>query len=55
MTYVELRKDINYAGAITTIENSILKWGEEPTRMTENSTEEEVQEYVKKPDNPFLF
>ena len=48
-----VEKRYNYAGAITTIENSILKWGEEPTRMTENSTEEEVQEYVKKPDNPF--
>ena len=48
-----VKKRYNYAGAITTIENSIVKWGEEPTRMTENSTEEEVQEYVKKPDNPF--
>ena len=48
-----VKKRYNYIGAITSIENSIVKWGEEPTRMTENSTEEEVKDYVKKSDNPF--
>ena len=46
-------KRYNYVGAISTIENNILKWGEEPTRMTQNSTEDEVQEYVKDTNNPF--
>ena len=48
-----IKKRYNYVGAITTIENAIVKWGDEPTRMTENSTEEEVKDYVQKEDNPF--
>ncbi len=43
----------NYIGAITTIENAITKWGDEPTRMTENSTEEELKDFISREDNPF--
>ena len=48
-----VKKRYNYIGAISTIESKILHWGDEPTRLTENSTEEEVKEYLEKPDNPF--
>lgn len=48
-----INKRYNYIGAITTIENTILKWGDEPTRMTENSTDEEIKDYIEKTDNPF--
>ena len=48
-----IKKRYNYIGAISAVENSIVKWGEEPTRMTENSTEEEVRDYVKNEDNQF--
>lgn len=48
-----VKKRYNYIGAISTIENNILGWGDEPTRMTENSTEDEVQEYIKDTNNPF--
>ena len=42
-----VKKRYNYQGAITTIETNILKWGEQPTRMTENSTEGELEDYLK--------
>ena len=48
-----VKKRYNYIGAISTIENNILGWGDEPTTMTENSTEDEVQEYIKDTNNPF--
>ena len=48
-----IEKRYNYIGAISTVENAITSWGEEATRMTENSTEEEVKDYVKDPNNPF--
>ena len=48
-----VNKRYNYIGAITTIENAITKWGDEPTRMTENSTEEELKDFISKEDNPF--
>tara|TARA_X000000368_G_scaffold72686_1_gene53196 strand:+ start:717 stop:1841 length:1125 start_codon:yes stop_codon:yes gene_type:complete len=37
----------NYAGAITSIETKILNWGDEPTRLTENATDNELEEYLK--------
>ena len=48
-----IKKRYNYIGAISTVENAITKWGEEPTRMTENSTDEEIKDYIEKTDNPF--
>ena len=39
-------KRYNYQGAITTIETRILHWGDEPTRLTENSTEGELKDYL---------
>ena len=48
-----IKQRYNYSGAITSVENKILNWGEEPTRMTENSTLEEVSNYVKDPNNKF--
>ena len=41
-----VEKRYNAKAAITTIETKIQNWGEQPTRMTENSTEGELKDYL---------
>ena len=51
MNYVGLKDTITLV--LLLLPNAITKWGDEPTRMTENSTEEELKDFISKEDNPF--
>tara|TARA_X000000368_G_C22975798_1_gene687598 strand:+ start:156 stop:1253 length:1098 start_codon:yes stop_codon:yes gene_type:complete len=48
-----VQKRYNLPNAITYIETKIVNWGTELTRMTENSTESELKDYVQKDTNEF--
>ena len=45
-----VEKRYNSKAAITTIETKIQNWGEQATRMTENSTEGELKDYLDSDD-----